>query len=139
MMHGPSSFFFWNGSLYILLRLELVSWHFYCLDVPGSVCEVSCVLFCCFGTRAPGSLAGGFLVAVVGRALLVVCVWVLFLRDFYRGGPIRMFNLFTCTMGSAPIKWTCTVVYSRREQDSLLTGPYWPQGSRRKKDPLGAR
>ena len=92
-------------------------------------------LFCsvfCFVARVPGSLAGGFLVAVAGRALfLVVCVLEI---ETSCVGPIWMFHLLTCTMGSAPIKWTCTVVCLSRDQGSLLTGPYWPQGSRRKKN-----
>ena len=43
---------------------------------PGSVVEVSFVLCCCFLARAPGSLAGGFLVAVAGRARFVLLVLV---------------------------------------------------------------
>ena len=31
---------------------------------------------CCFLARAPGSLAGGFLVAVAGRALFAVCLFL---------------------------------------------------------------
>ena len=38
--------------------------------------EVSFVLCCCFLARAPGSLAGGFLVAVAGRARFVLLVLV---------------------------------------------------------------
>ena len=100
------------GSLYIYLRLELCLRHFYVRSgVPGFVFEVSFVWLCCFVARAPGSLAGGFLVAVAGRALFVVA-FVLDLRDFFCDGPVWMFHLFTCTMGSAAIKWTCTVEYS---------------------------
>ena len=36
-------------------------------------------------------------------------------------------------MGSAPIKWTCTASLDFSDQDSWLTGPYWPLGRRRKK------
>ena len=57
------------GSLSFYPRLELY--------VPGSVFEVSCGLLCCFLARAPGSLAGGFLVAVAGRALFAVCLFFL--------------------------------------------------------------
>ena len=49
------------------------------LSVPGSVFKVSCGLcVCCFVAHASKSLAGGFLVAVAGRALFAV--W-LFLKE----------------------------------------------------------
>ena len=69
----------WYESLCTFLGLELVSWHLYVrLGVPGHVGEVSFLfLCCCFVARVPGSLAGGFLVAVAGRALfLFVVFWL---------------------------------------------------------------
>ena len=66
-----------NGMSRQSLGLELVSWHLYVrLDVPGYVGEVSLVLFCCFVAHVLGSLAGGFLVAVVGCALGFVAGWL---------------------------------------------------------------
>ena len=50
-----------------------MSWHLYVrLGVPEHVGEVSFVPRCCFVARVPGSLAGGFLVAVAGRALFLL-------------------------------------------------------------------
>ena len=45
------------------------------------------------------------------------------------------FRVLTSTMDSASIKWTCTASLDFSNQDSWLTGPYWPLGRRRKKKP----
>ena len=45
-----------------------------------------------FSARAPGSLAGGFLVAVAGCALCCVVVLVWFVRDFRWNGPDLRFT-----------------------------------------------
>ena len=44
--------------------------------------KVSCVLFvCCFWARAPGSLAGGFLVAVAGFARFAAVLFVFVFQE----------------------------------------------------------
>ena len=59
---------------------------------------------------APGSLAGGFLVAVAGCARFVVLLLCscLVLKRLLQEWSCLSFHFLTCTMGSAPIKWTCT-------------------------------
>ena len=134
LMRWPLSTLLWYESLCTFLGLELVSWHLYVrLGVPAHVGEVSFVPCCCFVARV-WELDRGVLGCRSGPCPVFGCLCS-GLRDFLRWsypdvscvGPIRMFHLFTCTMGSAPIKWTCTVVCLRRDQDILLTGPYWPQ------------
>ena len=49
---------------------------------------------CCVVARAPESLAGGFLVAVAGRALLLFAC----LRDLGRKGPVFSFTF-------SPAQW----------------------------------
>ena len=51
---------------------------------------------CCFLARAPESLAGGFLVAVAGRALFAVCLFLK--RDFGSNGPVFSFTF-------SPAQW----------------------------------
>ena len=54
---------------------------------------------CCFvSARAPGSLAGGFLVAVAGCAPLSCCCSCWFIRDFRRNGPVLRFTF-------SPAQW----------------------------------
>ena len=75
---GSSHTLMWYGSLCTFLGLELVYWHLYVrLGVPGRVGEVSFVLCFCFVARVPGSLAGGFPVAVAGRALFLLVLFLL--------------------------------------------------------------
>ena len=60
--------------------------------------SVSCLLWLLFSARAPGSLAGGFLVAVAGCAPCCVFVLVWFVRDFHRNGPVLRFTF-------SPAQW----------------------------------
>ena len=89
----------------------------------------------CFLARAPRSLAGGFLVAVAGCARFVVLLLCscLVLKRLLQEWSCLSYHFLTCTMGSAPIKWTCTASFDFSGQDSWLTGPYWPLGRRGKK------
>ena len=81
--------------------------------------------------RAPGSLARGFLVAVAGCApFCCVLVFVWFLRDFHRNGPIFRFTFSPAQWASPQLNGP---VQRSSDRDSWLTGPYWPIGSRRKK------
>ena len=57
--------------------------------------------------RATGSLAGGFLVAVVGFALSAV-VWFAVILRFPLLLVLRDSFALTCAMDFAPIKRTCT-------------------------------
>ena len=70
-------------------------------------------------TRAPGSLTG-----VPGcRGGLrpgCCCLFVSFIRETSSlVGPEWIFHLFTYTMGFAPIKGTCTVMYTEKEQEQF--------------------
>ena len=85
----------------------------------------------------------GFLFSVAGCALfccgfVVVCL----LRDFCRNGPVRLFRVLTCTMGSAPSKWTCTASFSffwTLTDRATLDPPVKLPGARaqKKADPTG--
>ena len=75
-----------NGSLYFYPRLELRHGISMYVKTYLDLSLRSLVVFwCCFLARVPGSLAGGFLVAVAGCALFAVC---LFLRDFVSNGSV---------------------------------------------------
>ena len=90
-------------------------------------------------TRATGRLArpgGAWLpwwAAPVVYFVVVSCLKSDFL--IVDGPPTyQPFHCFTCAMGFAPIKGTCIVVhYFFFLRAFLLTGPFWPKGSRREK------
>ena len=86
------------GSLYIS-GLEHRSGHFFVyVKAYQDLSLKSLLLWLVFSARAPGSLAGGFLVAVAGCAPWLCFCFVLVLRDFRCNSPIFRFTF-------SPAQW----------------------------------
>ena len=82
--------------------------------------SVKSLLFCVVASW-PVYLEGGVPGCRGGPCPIFVCLW----SGFKRLLALVLSGCFTFspTTGSAPIKWTCTVVLWRRDQDSGLTRP----------------